>query len=122
MLADAGKSRLGDFQRDERAVSDESRPRPAACRALILAFSQRGLAGLRPWERGRPARIAALARGRALILASPIKGLQGQVSYQNQDFQDSSGARVFDGQALIRIRLGWISSYGEKRRLGEVKS
>ena len=31
-------------------------------------------------------------------------------------------ARVFDGQALIRIRLDRISSYGEKRKLGEVKS
>ena len=30
--------------------------------------------------------------------------------------------RAFDGQALIRIRLGWISGYSEKRKMGEVKS
>ena len=31
-------------------------------------------------------------------------------------------ARVFDGQALIRICLGGNSGYGEKRESGEVKS
>ena len=30
--------------------------------------------------------------------------------------------RASDGQALIRIRLGWIYGYIEKRKLGEVKS
>ena len=31
-------------------------------------------------------------------------------------------ARAFDGQALIHIRLGWISGYGEKRKQDETKS
>ena len=53
--------------------------------------------------------------------------LQGRVSCPNQDLRDYRifrirPARVFGGQALIRIRLGGISSYGENRNLGEVKS
>jgi len=54
-------------------------------------------------------------------------GLQGRVSCQNQDSRDYRifrirPARAFNGQALIRIRLDGISGYGEKRKLGEVKS
>jgi len=54
-------------------------------------------------------------------------GLQWQVSCQNQDLRDYRifrirPARVFDGQALIRMRLVRISCYGEKRKLGEMTS
>ena len=50
-----------------------------------------------------------------------------QVSCQNQDSLDYMifrirPARVFDRQALTRIRPGGISGYGEKRKQGEVKS
>ena len=38
------------------------------------------------------------------------------------DFQDSSGARLSKLQALVRIRLGRIYGYGEKREPGEMKS
>ena len=43
---------------------------------LILAFSHEGLigVGLRPWERGRPARNAARKRGDTLILAFSHEG------------------------------------------------
>ena len=55
-----------------------SRPqsRAGARSALILAFSHKGLTGigLATWERGRPARGAALARGDTLILAFSHKG------------------------------------------------
>ena len=59
--------------------------------------------------------------------ASPIKGLQEYASHHNQDLRDYRifrirPARVFDGQALIRIRLVGIYGYGEKRKLGEAKS
>ena len=48
-------------------------------RVAALALSHEGLAGavLRLWERGRPARNAALARGDTLILAFSHKGLTG---------------------------------------------
>ena len=51
-----------------------------ACATAALArgapSSHKGLigVGLRPWERGRPARNAALARGDTLILAFSHKG------------------------------------------------
>ena len=75
-----GVSRLG---------ARASRPQSRACarRTLILAFSHKGrrdplaavctwfrVAGLAVWERGRPARNAALARGDTLILAFSRKG------------------------------------------------
>ena len=53
--------KMGDFKREERAVRNESR-RPLD-----------GV-GLCPWERGRPARNAALTRGDTLILAFSHKG------------------------------------------------
>ena len=54
-------------------------------------------------------------------------GLKGQVSCQNQDLLDYRGfsgfaRRAFGGQALIHIRLGWISGYGENRKSGAVES
>ena len=54
-------------------------------------------------------------------------GLRGQASRQNQDLRDYRifrilPARVFNRQALVRIRLVRICGYGEKRKLGEAKS
>ena len=58
------------------ARASRRRSRACARRALTLAFSHKGLigVGLRLWERGRPARNAALARGDTLILAFSHKG------------------------------------------------
>ena len=52
------------------------RGRPARRAALAIAFSHKGLTGvgLAVWERGRLARNAALARGDTLILAFSHKG------------------------------------------------
>ena len=56
-----------------------------------------------------------------------LRRVNGGVSCQNQDLLDYRilripPARVFDLQALIRIPLGWISDYGEKRKMDEAKS
>ena len=58
------------------ALASRRRSRACARRALTLALSHKGLTGvgLCTWERGRPARNAALARGDTLILAFSRKG------------------------------------------------
>ena len=63
---------------------------------------------------GRPrSRVVRLAEGVVHLVRIRIYGIIGFSGFYQL---------VFKRQALIRIRLGGISNYGEKRELGEAKS
>ena len=78
-----------------------------------------------PRQRGRLGVPGSASVPHALTLSH--KWLAGAASCQNQDLRDYRifrilPARVFKRQALIRVCLGGIFGYGEKRKPGEAKS
>ena len=77
------------------------------------------------WERGRPARrVGACGRGArhpSLLAWGGLIGDGRLVRIRIYGIIGFSGfyCLAFDLQALIRIRIGVISRYGEKRKRGE---
>ena len=61
----------------------------------LWGWGKRYRVGFRPWERGRPARKASIARGAPSILALSHKGLAGvEVCDQNGSLAATALARV----------------------------